>query len=622
MDLKMRYKMVWSCSIALMVFVLVACGSATQDNNGQETMSETGAVSFRVIFQKDSESIPDRQSSSLSSCQDIQQVAVSVYDLTGAQLREGEWPCSDHRGTLDGISKGIRILLIQGILLEGEHRTILYEGRAENIQIEAGKTTEVGTIIARFLETTPEVLADQDGDVYTPQMGDCDDHNSAIHPGAAETCNGIDDNCNGQIDEGVLTTFYRDADGDGHGTPNQTISACAQPSGYVSNSDDCNDANAAVHPGASEVQCDAIDNDCSGGDYCPRPPNTYYRDADADGYGNPMLPITSTAPVAPAGYVADNTDCNDSNSAVRPGVTELCNGIDDNCNGQIDEGVLSTFYRDADGDGHGTANQTMLACAQPSGYVRSSDDCNDIIASIYPGATEQCNGLDDNCNGNIDEDVRMTYYRDSDGDTYGNAADSILSCTQPNGFVSRAGDCNDSDPNVNPDVHESCNNRDDNCDGRTDEGAQLTFYRDADGDTFGNAAVTTLACTAPAGYVSNSSDCDDTSAAAAAVHPGATEICNGIDDNCNGQIDEGVQITYYRDADGDGYGNPDPALTTQACSMPAGYAANNADCNDSPSSGASIHPGAVEICGDGIDQDCNGSDLPCITPVVNYLLWF
>src|SRR6185369_12733615 len=115
-----------------------------------------------------------------------------------------------------------------------------------------------------------------------------------------------------------------------------------------------------------------------------------------------------------------------------------------------------------------------------------------------------------------------------------------------------------------------------------------TYYADADGDTYGNANVTAQACSPPAGYVSNSTDCDDSKSS---VHPGAAETCNGIDDNCNGTIDEGVKTTYYRDHDGDTYGNPNN--TTQACSPPAGYVANNTDCDDTKSS---VHPGAAETC--------------------------
>ncbi|MBL7745967.1 MAG: T9SS type A sorting domain-containing protein, partial [Chitinophagaceae bacterium] len=230
--------------------------------------------------------------------------------------------------------------------------------------------------------------------------------------------------------------------------------------------------------------------------------------------------------------------------------------------------------------------------------------------AVYPGATEICNGIDDNCDGQIDEGVKITFYQDADGDGYGNPAVTTLACSAPSGYVANDTDCDDANAAVHPGAVEICNGIDDNCNGQIDEGVKITFYQDADGDGYGNAAVTTLACSAPSGYVANNTDCDD---ANAAVHPGAVEICNGIDDNCNGQIDEGVKTTFYRDADGDGYGNA--AVTTLACSAPAGYVTNNTDCNDN---NASVYPGATEVCGNNIDDNCNGQiDENCCTGSVN-----
>jgi len=127
------------------------------------------------------------------------------------------------------------------------------------------------------------------------------------------------------------------------------------------------------------------------------------------------------------GFTA-SVDCNDNNPAVHPGATEVCNGIDDNCDTQIDEGVKSTFYADSDNDTYGNPSVTTLACSAPTGFVSNNTDCNDGNTNIHPGATEVCNGIDDNCNTQTDEGVKTTFYADSDNDTYGNLSVTTLAC--------------------------------------------------------------------------------------------------------------------------------------------------------------------------------------------------
>jgi len=430
---------------------------------------------------------------------------------------------------------------------------------------------------------------------YVADNTDCNDADAAVNPGATEVCNGIDDNCDGNIDEGVETTFYADADSDGYGDAGSTTSACSAPEGYVTDNTDCNDADAAVNPGATEV-CNGVDDNCDG-NIDEGVETTFYADADGDGYGD--AGSTTSACSAPEGYVTDNTDCNDADAAVNPGATEVCNGVDDNCDGSIDEGVETIFYADADGDGYGDAGSTTSACSAPEGYVTDNTDCNDADAAVNPGATEVCNGVDDNCDGNIDEGVETTFYADADGDGYGDAGSTTSACSAPEGYVADNTDCNDADAAVNPGATEVCNGIDDNCDGNIDEGVETTFYADADGDGYGDAASSVSACSAPEGYVADNTDCND---ADVSVNPGMTEVCNGIDDNCDGNIDEGVTITSYNDADLDGYGNP--GMSNTGCTIPAGYILNNGDCNDAS---ASIYPGAIEVCGNGIDDDCDGA---------------
>ncbi len=268
----------------------------------------------------------------------------------------------------------------------------------------------------------------------------------------------------------------------------------------------------------------------------------FYTDADNDGYGDKLDWIEKPKCKPPVGFSENNLDCDDKNPAVHPGAIEICNGIDDDCDGQIDEGTSKTvFYRDADGDGYGNPSLTVSACIAPTAYVSNKTDCNDANDAIHPGAVELCNGIDDDCDGQIDEGAsNTTYYRDTDGDGYGNPALTTSGCTAPTGYVNNNTDCNDAIAAIHPGTAEICNGVDDNCNGLIDEVAQNTFYRDADGDGYGNPALTTSGCTAPTGYVDNNTDCND---ANPSIHPGALEICNIIDDDCDGLTDEVAQNT-------------------------------------------------------------------------------
>ncbi|GJM36204.1 MAG: hypothetical protein DHS20C18_52050 [Saprospiraceae bacterium] len=263
---------------------------------------------------------------------------------------------------------------------------------------------------------------------------------------------------------------------------------------------------------------------------------TYYRDFDGDGFGNPNNTIQDC--FAPSGYVADNTDCNDSNAFINPIATEICDGVDNNCDGFIDEGLtLNIFYVDFDGDGYGNPLNSIEACTPPDGFVADNTDCNDNNALINPGAAEACDGVDNNCNNQIDEGVSInTYYADTDGDGYGDVLNTVEACTAPNGFVANNTDCDDTNGAIHPAATEVCDGVDNNCNGMIDEGQLITFYADTDQDGFGDPESSLLACETPEGYVTNSTDCDDTNGA---INPDAEEICDGFDNNCNGQTDEG-----------------------------------------------------------------------------------
>lgn len=163
--------------------------------------------------------------------------------------------------------------------------------------------------------------------------------------------------------------------------------------------------------------------------------------------------------------------------------TEVCNTLDDDCDGLIDEGVKSIFYGDSDGDGFGVPEITILACSAPEGYADIIGDCYDANPAIYPGATEICNGVDDNCTGSVDEGLLITFYADNDGDSYGDPTDFELFCEGIAGYVEANGDCNDANNLINPGATELCNNIDDNCDGNIDEGLNVTVTISASGPT-------------------------------------------------------------------------------------------------------------------------------------------
>jgi hypothetical protein len=224
---------------------------------------------------------------------------------------------------------------------------------------------------------------DADGFKTCGAAPDCDDTNPAAFPGAVDVCDGADNDCNGLIDDGDAV----DADGDGWCT-----------------GVDCDDSDPAIHPEVAEL-CDGVDQDCNGA-------IDDGFDEDLDGYAG-----------------CGGPDCDDLDPAVNPGAAEVCDGVDQDCDGPIDEDF------DLDGDGHSS-------CSTPP-------DCDDSAAWVHPGAPEQCNGADDDCDGVVDEDTT----EDLDGD----------------GLGACSGDCDDSDPSIHPGALERPGGVDDDCDGEVDE---------------------------------------------------------------------------------------------------------------------------------------------------------
>ena len=329
---------------------------------------------------------------------------------------------------------------------------------------------------------------------------------------------------------------------------------------------------------------------------------------DKDGGGEDTGPIHGATDADADGFDAES-DCDDTNPDAHPGATEVCDGVDNNCDGFVDEGLTRTYYADADDDGHGDRDEEVEACSEPDGYAASDDDCDDLDARAHPGAAELCDGIDNDCDTQIDDaddDVDLAtaerWFADADGDGFGDAAVYVLACEPPPGTVYDDNDCDDADPLQHPGAEERCNGEDDDCDYATDEDDAvdaLTWYADADADGFGDATITRVACAQPDGYGADATDCDDGDAT---QYPGADEVCNGEDDDCEGDVDEPDAVdagTWYTDADADGYG--DPSTAEIACDAPSGSVADDTDCDDTDSA---VNPGADEVC-DAIDNDCD-----------------
>ena len=490
----------------------------------------------------------------------------------------------------------------------------------------------------------PQPIPDADLDGFTEDM-DCDDADAALNPAAPEVCDGIDNDCDGEIDEDGAqdaTTWYYDADGDDFGDPAVFMASCEAPEGYVSDEVglDCDDADASVYPEASE-HCNGIDDDCDGDiDEEASDATTWYQDADGDGYGADDVWVLRCEEIS--GYTDVAGDCDDAWVEVNPEADEYCDGADNDCDGDIDEDDAlgaDTWFFDEDGDGYGLEDTTTVACYQPSLFSAAYGDCDDDDAAAHPGAYELCNGTDDDCDGDVDEDDAIdagTWYYDADGDGYGGSS-TTTTCDQPSGYVSSSSVCDDSRDDVNPGGTEVCDDADadEDCDGLVDDldssvdsSSGLDFYRDDDGDGYGSSAHTITRCDGPSGYVAASlgEDCDDGNSR---VNPGATEICDtdDTDDDCDGlvntddpSVDTSTFVTWYADDDGDGWG--DHNSSSDACGAPSGYVADDTDCDDTR---ADINPDAAEICdADNADEDCDGTadDYDSSVDSTTYDTWY
>jgi alpha-tubulin suppressor-like RCC1 family protein len=311
------------------------------------------------------------------------------------------------------------------------------------------------------------------------------------------------------VDQGGDMAECPDRDGDGHHDV-----ACG--------GDDCDDADGNRYPGNAEVcDYDGHDEDCDEATFGDK-------DVDRDGFVDVRC-CNGTGPTARCGE-----DCDDTRRGTNPLVPEVCNGRDDDCNGLVDDGdVTVSAWVDADRDGDGDPGMMTMVCAGRPGFSNRDGDCNDdpmrggrFASSAYPEVAGD--GIDNDCDGLVDEaDARPArWYRDRDGDGFGDRDASVDSTGVVAGHVLVAGDCDDDDEFRSPGARELCNGLDDDCDGQANFALGVNDFEDDDGDGFVDAAC-------PGG--GGRRDCDDRDPA---THPGALELCDGRDNDCDGMVDE------------------------------------------------------------------------------------
>ena len=302
--------------------------------------------------------------------------------------------------------------------------------------------------------------------------GDCDDMNQhAQRSSDPERCDGFDNDCDGEADEGLLRQCYVDIDRDTFAAMGAAASTeCgACPPGTTDREPtgddiDCDDADELENPNRVEV-CDGAnrDEDCDGTpnppSLCSCPPGDIQSCAD-------VFMLRGVCATGTVSCIAGQW----GSCTIEPAATETCGGGDQNCNGvdDADEAVDRVMlYVDMDGDGAGNPSMPVLACAA-TGLVANANDCDDSNPARRPGADELCNGEDDDCDGNPDENAGITQYIDMDGDGYG-TGDIVRNCLMLPGHVNRLGDCDDMNAAVHEDAAEICDMVDNDCDGMTDD---------------------------------------------------------------------------------------------------------------------------------------------------------
>ena len=466
--------------------------------------------------------------------------------------------------------------------------------------------------------------ADADGD----GLGDASEETVACTAPSGTVSDNTD--CDDSDASVGMLTWYRDSDNDGYGLSTDTLDQCTEPYGYATVDGDCDDGDYRIHPAADEI-CESVgvDEDCDGlvndDDTNLVGTTSAYTDADGDGYGDLHSRVEVCVVTSP--LISIGLDCDDGDAAINPGAAEVCDplDVDEDCDGKPDDRDTSAtgqtaWYSDVDGDGYGNDDTEVFRCDSDR-LISIGGDCNDIDPDIHPATDELCSGVgvDEDCDGTVDEASAAdpaTWYADADRDGYGDAAVTELACTPSVGFVGDDTDCDDGRSDVHPGAREVCDadGTDEDCDGLAEnddlDGADgvVAFYTDGDGDGYGDPATLEYACSAADGRVANADDCDDTRAD---VSPDGVEICDAddVDEDCDGLADDADlqgadgATRYYLDQDGDGHGSDH---SDKLCDPSADWVSSSDDCNDAD---ASVHPGAAEVLGDELDQDCDGYDV-------------